>query len=72
MTAMCESLLTSVPAGRGDSGSLEMAFRVAFVTEEWIPPQRPLSDDTTTKSFVGVGLSEGVLAKTSGAELEQA
>ncbi len=31
-----------------------------------MPPQRPLSDDTTMKSLLGVGLSEGVLAKTSG------
>src|ERR1700761_2658283 len=29
------------------------ALRVALDTEEWIPPQRPLSEDRTIKSFLG-------------------
>lgn len=68
MTAIGDSLLTSVPAGRGDSGSLVRALRVVFVRDEWIPPQRPLSEETTMKSLFGVGLSEGVFTKSSMAE----
>jgi hypothetical protein len=33
--------------------------RVVFETEEWIPPQSPLSEDTTTKSL-RVGASSGL------------
>ena len=51
---------------RGDSGSLASAFRVALETEEWIPPQRPLSEEMTRKSLLGVGLSVGECSKTSG------
>jgi len=51
---------------KGESGELASARRVALVTEEWIPPQRPLSEETTMKSLCGVGLSAGEFAKTSG------
>ena len=50
---------------RGESGALASALRVAFETEEWMPPQRPLSEEMTTKSLFGVGLSDGTFAKTS-------
>jgi hypothetical protein len=50
---------------KGESGLLASARRVALVTEEWIPPQRPLSEETTIKSLRGVGLSAGECAKTS-------
>ena len=70
MTAIGDSLLTWVPAGRGDSGSPVRALRVAFVRDEWIPPQRPLSEETTMKSLFGVGVSEGVFTKSSVAKLK--
>lgn len=70
MTAIRDSLLTWVPAGRGDSGSAVRALRVAFVRDEWIPPQRPLSEETTMKSLFGVGFSEGVFAKSSIAKMK--
>jgi len=44
---------------RGESSALANARRVALDTEEWIPPQRPLSDEIMMKSLLGVGLSEG-------------
>ena len=56
-----ESTVTSLaeaPA-RGESGALLKARRVALETEEWIPPQRPLSEEMTMKSLFGVGLSDG-------------
>ena len=54
---------------KGESGELASARRVALVTEEWIPPQRPLSEETTMKSLRGVGLSAGECAKTSVADV---
>lgn len=42
-----------------------MARRVALDTEEWIPPQRPLSEETTIKSLRFAGVSEGACWKTS-------
>ena len=33
------------------------ARRVALVTEEWIPPQRPLSEEMTIKSLCLAGFS---------------
>jgi len=50
---------------RGESSALFKARRVALDTEEWIPPQRPLSEEIMMKSLLGVGLSEGTWAKTS-------
>ena len=50
--------LAEAPA-RGESVALLIARRVALETEEWIPPQRPLSEEMTTKSLFGVGLSDG-------------
>ena len=37
---------------RGVSGSWAKARRVALETEEWIPPQRPLSEEMTMKSLL--------------------
>ena len=50
---------------RGESSTLFRARRVAVETEEWIPPQRSLSEEMMIKSLLGVGLSEGTWAKTS-------
>jgi hypothetical protein len=41
------------------------AARVNLETEEWIPPQRPLSEETTIKSLRLPGDSDGALAKIS-------
>ena len=38
---------------KGESSALANARRVAFETEEWIPPQRPLSNEIMTKSSLG-------------------
>jgi hypothetical protein len=73
MTMMGESGSSCVVAfsplfedeAKGESGELASARRVALVTEEWIPPQRPLSEEMTMKSLCGVGLSAGEFAKTS-------
>jgi hypothetical protein len=61
--------LEVVAADKGESDVLAIARRVAFETEEWIPPQRPLSEETTMKSFRGVGLSLAAFAKTSTLEV---
>ena len=55
----------SFALARRESLSPVRAFRVALLTEEWIPPQRPLSDEITIKSLLGVGLSDGTCSKTS-------
>ena len=50
---------------RRESSALFKARQVALETEEWIPPQRPLSEEMMMKSLLGVGSSEGTWAKTS-------
>lgn len=42
-----------------------MDRRVALETEEWIPPQSPLSEEMTMKSLRLGFSSRGALAKTS-------
>ena len=69
MIMIVESGLTvaslALAVASGESPAPVRALRVALDTEEWIPPQRPLSDEITMKSLFGVGLSEGTCSKTS-------
>ena len=59
------------PPAKGESAALLIARRVALETDEWIPPQRPLSEEMTTKSLFGVGLSDGTWVKTSVRRIER-
>ncbi len=68
MTGESLSIVTEEePSGvaKGESVALLIARRVAFETEEWIPPQRPLSEETTIKSLRAEDLSSVATLKTS-------
>ena len=54
----------------GEVGSRSLSFsvntrRVAFETEEWIPPHMPLSEETTMNSLRLPGVSAGACWNTS-------
>jgi hypothetical protein len=67
MMGVAASTSAGLPSAvrRGDSAEPAKARRVALVTEEWIPPQSPLSEEMTMKSFLDAGAAEVEWAKTS-------
>jgi len=55
-------MMTMGEAGSACASGPMRDLRVSLERDEWTPPQRPLSDETTTKSLrLGVSLGDAVL-----------